>query len=111
MCNVITCGEIAEALREQINTREIDGRGLHGRRSAWDRGLIKYAGLILSNALEWRERVTAPAPDHITREIAAWLMDGAKSWSEYSYGGCAGRATAPGGRIAARRGQTCRRAH
>lgn len=89
MCNVITCGEIAEALREQINTREIDGRGLHGRRSAWDRGLIKYAGLILSNALEWRERVTAPAPDHITREIAAWLMDGAKSWSEYSYGGCA----------------------
>lgn len=72
----ITCGEIAEALQEQINTREIDGRGLNGRRSAWDRGLITYTRIILDNALEWRERATAPAPDHITREITAWLMDG-----------------------------------
>lgn len=89
MCNVITCSDIANILRDQINTRKIAGRGLHGRRSAWDRGLIEYACLILSNGLEWRERATAPAPDHITREITAWLMYGAESWQEYSDGGCA----------------------
>lgn len=89
MCNVVTCGEIAEALREQLNTQETAGRGLHGRRSAWDRGLISYAYMILDNVLEWQEYATAPAPDHITREITAWLLDGAKSWRGYSYGGCA----------------------
>lgn len=89
MCNVITCGNIAEALCEQLNTWETAGRGLRGNRSAWDRGLITYARIILDNALDWHERATAPAPAHITREVAAWLMDGAKSWEQYSYGGCA----------------------
>lgn len=89
MCNVITCGEIAEALWEQIEAKEIDGRGLTGRRSAWDRGLISYAYQLLDNGLMVSERITAPAPDHITRELAAWLMGGAESWREYSYGGCA----------------------
>lgn len=85
----ITCGEIAEALREQLNTWETTRRGLNGRRSAWDRGLITYARIILDDSLEWQERATTPAPDHITREITAWLLDGAKSWEQYSYGGCA----------------------
>lgn len=85
----ITCGEIAAKLRQQIEAQEVDGRGLHGRRSAWDRGLITYARIILTNLLEWQEYATAPAPDHITREITAWLLDGAESWRDYSYGGCA----------------------
>nr|DAM34694.1 MAG TPA: hypothetical protein [Caudoviricetes sp.] len=33
MCNVITCGKIAEALRKQIEAQEVAGRGLNGRRS------------------------------------------------------------------------------
>lgn len=89
MRNVITCGEIAETLWEQIEAQEIDGRGLNGRHSAWDRGLISYAYQLLDNGLIVSDRVTAPAPDHITREIAAWIMGGAESWREYSYGGCA----------------------
>lgn len=90
MCNVITCGEIADQLWEQIEAQEFAGRGLNGRRSAWDRGLISYAYMILDNGLMTvREHVATPAPDHITREIADWLLCGAKSWREYSYGGCA----------------------
>lgn len=87
--NNITCGEIAEALWEQIEAQEIDGRGINGRRSAWDRGLISYAYQLLDNGLmQDRERVTVPTPDHITRQLAAWLMGGAASWKAYSYGGC-----------------------
>lgn len=89
MRNIITCGEIAEALWEQIETQEIAGRGINGRRSAWDRGLISYAYQLLDNGLMTSERAAAPAPDHITRELAAWLMGGAESWRAYSYGGCA----------------------
>lgn len=90
MCNVITCGEIANKLQEQIEAQEIAGRGINGRRSAWDRGLIRYVYMILDNGLmQDQEREAAPAPDHITRQLAAWLMDGADSWRTYSYGGCA----------------------
>ena len=90
MCNVITCGDIANKLRDQINAQEIAGRGINGRRSAWDRGLISYAYMILDNGLmQDQDRESAPAPDHITRQLAAWLMDGADSWRTYSYGGCA----------------------
>lgn len=85
MCNVITCGDIANKLRDQINSQEIAGRGINGRRSAWDRGLISYAYMILDNGLmQDQDRKSAPAPDHINRKIAAWLMCGAESWREYS---------------------------
>lgn len=88
MCNVITCGDIANKIWEQVNAKRISGRGINGRRSAWDRGLIRYACIILDNGLmQDQERESAPAPDHITLQLAAWLMDGADSWRTYSYGG------------------------
>ncbi len=89
MCNVITCGDVAERLWGQVEAQEIAGRGINGRHSAWDRGLISYAYQLLDNGLMTSERVTVPAPDHITRELATWLMGGAGSWRAYSYGGCA----------------------
>lgn len=89
MRNIITCGEIAAKLWAYVETNEIAGRGINGRRSAWDRGLVSYVYQLLDNGLMTSERVAAPAPDHITRQLAAWLMGGADSWREYSYGGCA----------------------
>lgn len=91
MCNTITCGEIAARLWEQIGAQAAAGRGLRGRRSAWDRGVAAYARGIMYAAIDgglgsaWGDA----APDHITRQLAAWLMGGADSWREYSYGGCA----------------------
>lgn len=90
MRNIITCGEIAARLWEQINAQDAANRGLRGGRSAWDRGLIDYARQLLDGGImQDRGRGDAPAPDHITRQLAAWLMGGADSWREYSYGGCA----------------------
>lgn len=87
--NNITCGEIAARLWAFAEDNEIAGRGINGRRSAWDRGLVSYVYQLLDNGLMTSERVAAPAPDHITRQLAAWLMGGADSWREYSYSGCA----------------------
>lgn len=46
-------------------------------RSAWGHGVIRYAMDILQNVGEYEE-VTEKA-----------LLDGARDWKEYSYGGCA----------------------
>lgn len=89
MCNIITCGDVAARLWKQINAQDAANRGLRGGRSAWDRGLIDYARQLLDGGIMLdRGRVAAPAPDHITRQLAAWLMAGADSWRAYSYGGC-----------------------
>lgn len=86
----ITCGDVAAAILYQIGVQRAAGRGLRGGRSAWDRGLIDYAQCLLDGGImQDRGRVAAPAPDHITRQLAAWLMGGAESWQAYSYGGCA----------------------
>lgn len=88
--NNITCGDVAAKLWAQINAQDAACRGLRGGRSAWDRGLAYYARVLLDGGImQDRGRVAAAAPDHITRQLAAWLMGGAESWQAYSYGGCA----------------------
>lgn len=87
----ITCGDVAAAILYQIGVQRAAGRGLNGNNSAWDRGLAYYAGWIMtrSGILTDPDRRGNDAPDHITRQLAAWLMDGADSWRTYSYGDCA----------------------
>ena len=48
-------------------------------RSAWDRGVTAYA-LDMVDELELED------VDGVTEEV---LLNGARDWSEYSYGGCA----------------------
>lgn len=47
-------------------------------RSAWNKGVKEYAQMIVENA-DYLEDVRS----------AAELLNGAESWKEYSYGGCA----------------------
>lgn len=58
-----------EKIIEMLNSRK--------DRSAWDKGVTVYAHMILENVPEG----TVP-----TKEM---LLNGASSWEEYSYGGCA----------------------
>lgn len=55
-------------------------------RSAWGRGVNAYA-LELVDSLQGRASYEdrAPAPG----EVREWLLNGARSWSEYSWGGSA----------------------
>lgn len=87
----ITCGDVAASILYQVGNCRAAGRGLNGKNSAWDRGLTYYAGWILARAeiLADPDRRGADAPDHITRQLANWLMGGADSWRAYSYGACA----------------------
>ena len=50
-------------------------------RSAWDKGVIGYALELLEN-LERKEYTNE-------RELKQALLNGAKNWKEYSWGGCA----------------------
>ena len=65
-----------------INTKEIK-KALENRndRSAWNKGVTGYA-LELLDGLE-REEYTNE------RELKQALLNGAKDWKEYSWGGCA----------------------
>lgn len=55
-------------------------------RSAWHRGVTAYA-LELVDTLA--ERAAYEGRDPQTRsEYRAWMLNGAKDWSEYSHGGC-----------------------
>lgn len=51
-------------------------------RSAWDKGVTLYALELLDNLRD------LPAADS-RQEIKKALLNGARDWSEYSYGGCA----------------------
>lgn len=62
--------DIAKALQERKD------------RSAWDKGVTVYA-------LELIEEAQAAGYDELTREdCKSVLLNGARDWSQYSYGGC-----------------------
>ena len=50
-------------------------------RSAWDKGVTLYALELLDNIRD------LPAADN-RQEIQKALLNGARNWSEYSWGGC-----------------------
>ena len=56
-------------------------------RSAWDKGVKIYA-LDLITAVEDRATYEGRTPAD-ANELREWMMNGAKNWKEYSYGGCA----------------------
>lgn len=53
--------------------------------SAWDRGVNAYA-LELAAALE--NRASYEDHDPSRDECREWMLNGARDWPEYSYGGC-----------------------
>lgn len=57
------------------------------QRSAWDRGVTAYA-LELVEALEEAAAYNKRNPE-TAKECAAWLLNGAQDWEQYSYGGSA----------------------
>lgn len=56
-------------------------------RSAWQRGVIAYA-LELLDSVAGRAAYEGHGPEDVA-QIRQWMLDGARDWSEYSYGGCA----------------------
>lgn len=61
---------------------KIEERSKHGRLSAWRRGVYDFA-VDMVDALESEE---VPTDYH---ELQSLLLNGARDWSQYSYGGCA----------------------
>lgn len=57
-----------------------------GRRSAWYRGVTAYA-IDLAEDLEKRIEYEGREPES-RAELTEWLLNGADSWSAYSWGGC-----------------------
>ena len=55
-------------------------------RSAWKRGVKKYADELLDN-LEERAQINERLPKD-EKELKEWLLNGAMDWEDYSYGGC-----------------------
>lgn len=62
-----------DTIRATINTRKA--------RSAWDKGVTLYALELLDNLRD------LPADDS-RQEIQNALLNGARDWREYSWGGC-----------------------
>ena len=54
--------------------------------SAWKRGVKEYTDELLDN-LEERAQSYERLPRN-EKELEEWLLNGAMSWDEYSYGGC-----------------------
>lgn len=69
---------IYDAMREALEARK--------ERSAWERGVQAYAVDLVDN-LQGRAAYEGrtPAPE----EVREWLLNGARNWSEYSWGGSA----------------------
>ena len=58
-------------------------------RSAWDRGVTAYAVDMLQQIAEYYKDGYISADDLATRASAeAVALNGARGWSEYSWGGC-----------------------
>lgn len=69
---------IYDAMREALEASK--------ERSAWGRGVQAYAVDLVENLQEraaYEDRTPAP------EEVREWLLNGARSWSEYSWGGSA----------------------
>ena len=54
--------------------------------SAWKRGVKEYAYELLDN-LEEKAQSYGRLPKN-GRELEEWILNGARSWDDYSYGGC-----------------------
>lgn len=70
--------DICDSIREALEASK--------ERSAWGRGVQAYAVELvdgLQDRASYEDR--APAPE----EVREWLLNGARSWSEYSWGGSA----------------------
>lgn len=63
-----------EATRKNIEAEET--------RSAWSRGVKEYALELLENVANCGYEITDK------KQISAAALNGADSWSQYSYGGC-----------------------
>lgn len=70
--------DICDSIREALEASK--------ERSAWGRGVQAYA-VELVDSLQGRASYEdrAPSPE----EVREWLLNGARSWSEYSWGGSA----------------------
>lgn len=56
-------------------------------RSAWDKGVTAYAVDLLDN---YQERAEFEGREAASRkELEEWLLNGASTWEEYSWGGSA----------------------
>lgn len=66
------------AVREQIKATPA--------RSAWRRGVSAYA-LELLDSVAGRAAYEGHGPEDVA-QLRKWMLDGARDWSEYSYGGC-----------------------
>lgn len=55
-------------------------------RSAWQRGVIAYA-LELLDSVAGRAAYEGHGPEDVA-QVRQWMLDGARDWTEYSYGGC-----------------------
>ena len=55
-------------------------------RSAWKKGVKEYADELLNN-LEEKAQSYERLPKN-GRELEEWILNGAISWEDYSYGGC-----------------------
>lgn len=55
-------------------------------RSAWNRGVIAYAQELLDNDYLTHE---IEAGNVTAKNVEKYLLNGASSWNEYSWGGCA----------------------
>lgn len=75
---VITSTIVKEYLHDYIDKQP--------GRSAWSNGVRAYAHELADNLAE-RASDEKRMPGNVT-EVKAWLLDGARDWAEYSYGGC-----------------------
>lgn len=69
---------IYEHLTETLSARK--------DRSAWDRGVTAYA-LELVEELETAADYHGRNPESL-QECREWMLNGARDWSQYSWGGC-----------------------
>lgn len=69
-----------EKVIEKINAKP------SGRTSAWHRGVTAYANELAESL---KERIEFEGREPESRaELCEWLLNGADSWSAYSWGGC-----------------------
>ena len=72
---------------ENVYTKELRERVMESpSRSAWKRGVKEYAYELLDN-LEEKAQSYERLPKN-GRELEEWILNGAISWEDYSYGGC-----------------------
>ena len=76
----------AQEMRNRIDAirKSIDARKC---RSAWDRGVNMYASELLDK-IEEEIKYCEECGDQIPEISQTFMLNGAESWQQYSYGGC-----------------------